>query len=350
MNHKWFYLIAGIAFMISSCQKESKKNDTAANADLIKAIPVVITPAQKISISDSVTVSGNVEGNRTVKLGFMVAGKINYIGKDEGRWLAKGELIASLDTENYAIAKEIADVQVAQVQDEYNRLKAMHDQHSISESDFAKISFGLQQAKAQQRLHAKNLADTKLYAPFSGVLLKKLCEVGEITGTGIPQFVFSDISKVKVSAFIPENEMQIIKLGKKAIVSIPALNKTVSGRIVEAGSAADAASRSFNVKIELDNPKMQILPGMIAEVLIPSGNTTAVLVVSSDAVLHDLDNQSFLFVADSTKGKAFKRTVSLGKFYDGLIEIASGISENEPVITGGEHKLTDGSTISIQNQ
>jgi membrane fusion protein, multidrug efflux system len=345
MNHKWFYLIIGIALIISSCQKENKKSEATSSA-----VPVVTTRVKKISVNQPISISGNIEGNRTVRLGFMVAGKINYIGKDEGRWFAKDQLIASLDPANYSIAKEMADVQVAQVQDEYNRLKAMFDQHSISESDFAKISFGLQQAKAQQKLQEKNLADTKLYAPFSGVLLKKLGEVGEITGVGIPQFVFSDISKVKVSAFIPENELHMIKIGQEASALISAVNETFTGKIVEVGSAADPASRSFSVKVELDNPKMLILPGMIAEVTIPSGNTSEVLTVPVESILHDINNQSFLFVSDLSQGKAYKRTVALGKLYNDNIEITSGVSENEPIIIAGQQKLVDGASFILQKQ
>jgi RND family efflux transporter MFP subunit len=345
MNHKWFYLIIGIALTISSCQNENKKSEATSSA-----VPVITNRVTKISINKPISISGNIEGNRTVRLGFMVAGKINYIGKDEGRWFAKDQLIASIDPASYAIAKEMADVQVAQVQDEYNRLKAMFDQHSISESDFAKVSFGLQQAKAQQKLQEKNLADTKLYAPFSGVLLKKLGEVGEITGVGIPQFVFSDISKVKVSAFIPEDELHMIKIGQEANALISAVDKTFTGKIVEVGSVADPASRTFSVKVELDNSKMLILPGMIAEVTIPSGNISEVLTVPVESILHDINNQSFLFVADLSQGKAYKRTVALGKLHNETIEITSGVSENEPIITAGQQKLVDGATIILQKQ
>lgn len=156
---------------------------------------------------DEISLSGNIEGFKTVRLGFLVAGKIDQIAFNEGDKVPKGHMIASLDPSSYNIAKEMADIQVNQVQDEYNRLKIMHDNNSLSESDFSKITFGLQQAKAQQKLHTKNLADTRLYSPIEGILLKKLAETGEITGVGLPLFVISDIRKIKVSAFIPENEL-----------------------------------------------------------------------------------------------------------------------------------------------
>jgi membrane fusion protein, multidrug efflux system len=343
MNHKWFCFIVGIVLISSSCQSEYRKKESVETA-----IPVVAAQARVSVINNEISISGNIEGNRTVRLGFTVAGKINFIAANEGQSVAKDQLLSSIDSSGYAIAKEIADVQVAQVEDEFNRLKAMHEQHSISESDFAKINFGLQQAKAQQKLHAKNLADTKLYVPFSGVLLRKLCEVGEITGVGIPQFVVSDIRKVKVSAFIPENELHLIRIGQEARVVISALNETFNGKIVEVGSAADPASRSFTLKIELDNPKLLIRPGMIAEVTIACDEKSEVLTIPAEAILHDVDNQSYVYITDVTKGKAFKRIVGIGKLQGVDIEITSGLNENEFVVTGGKQKLVDGASITIQ--
>jgi len=277
----------------------------------------------------------------------MVAGKVNFIAVNEGQMVSSGQLLSSLDPESYAIAKELADIQVSQVQDEYSRLKLMHDSNSLSESDFAKISYGLQLAKAQQKLHTKNLADTKLYSPITGVLLKKLCEAGEITGVGIPLFVVSDIRKVKVSAYIPENELHNIRMGQVARVLVSSLNRTFDGRIIEVGSAADVESRAFSVKIEVDNPEMLIRPGMIAEVRIVTGQEKELLVIPVTAVLHDLNNVSYVFVVDTLKNTAFRRNISPGMLIDDQIEVTTGISPEEIIVTGGQQKLVDGSPVII---
>jgi RND family efflux transporter MFP subunit len=266
---------------------------------------------------------------------------------DEGQPVRKENLLASLDPTSYSIARELAEIQVDQVQDEYDRLKSMHDNNSLSESDFAKVSFGLQQAKAQLKLHSKNLSDTKLYSPIDGVLLKKLCEVGEITGTGIPLFVVSDIHKVKVNAYIPENELHNIKIGQIARVIISSLDNTYEGKIIEVSSAADPSSRAFSVKIEVQNPQMLICPGMIAEVSITSDQKKEVPVIPVEAILHDFNGQSYVYVADVSQNKAFRRNVSLGALVNDKIEITSGLGENEIIVTGGQQKLVDASPIII---
>jgi membrane fusion protein, multidrug efflux system len=320
------------------------KNTTQINE--VK-IPVLTSAVESSKSLKEISLSGNIEGFKTVRLGYLVAGKIDFIAANEGQMVTKGELLSSLDPTNYGIAKELADIQVNQVQDEYDRLKLMHDNNSLSESDFAKISYGLQQAKAQQKLHTKNLADTKLYSPLTGVLLKKLCETGEITGVGIPLFVVSDIRKIKVSAFIPENELHYIRLGQKARVIVPSLDNNFDGKIIEVGSAADVASRAFSVKLEVENRDMLIRPGMIAEVKIMTGEDKEMLLIPASAVLHDLNNQSFVYVIDGSAGKAFSRNVSLGRAINDKIEVISGLKETDIVVSGGQQNLVDGSLVII---
>ena len=343
MTHKPTCLILAAFILLNGCQKQKRNQLTIESA-----VTVVTSKVIKSSISKEISLSGNIEGNKTVRLGFLVAGKIDFIAVNEGQLVSKGQLLSSLDPASYSIAKELADIQVNQVQDEYNRLKLMHDNKSLSESDFSKITYGLQQAKAQQKLHTKNLADTRLYSPIDGVLLKKLCEVGEITGTGIPLFVVSDIRKVKVNAFIPENEVHNIKIGQTAKVKISSLDKSCEGKIIEVGSAADPASRAFSLKIEIENPNLLIRPGMIAEVAVLSGTEEEYLTVPVEAIQHDFNNQSFVYVVDTLKNKAFSRNVSLGKLINDRIEITSGLTENEIVVTGGQQKLVDGSPVIIK--
>jgi len=310
-------------------------------------VPVVASAATSRPVSKDISLSGNVEGFKTIRLGFLVPGKIDRITVEEGGMVYRNKLLASLDTTNYSIARDLAEIQLNQVRDEYNRLKLMHDNNSLSESDFAKITFGLQQAEAQFRLHKKNLSDTKLFSPIDGVLLKKLAEIGEITGTGIPVLVVSDIHKLKINAFIPENELHYIRPGQNAEVEISSVCRKYDGKIIEIGSAADPATRSFSIKIEIANPGLLSRPGMIAEVSIKSENKEDVLTVPAPAIIHDFDGQSYVFIADTAVMRAFKRIVSPGKVFDENIGITAGLREGELVITGGQHRLVDGSEITL---
>ncbi len=347
MKRNHIFQAMALGLFLSSCNSD-QPSTPAEESTRQNAVPVIVTHLQPVKGAGEISISGNIEGNKTVRLGFMVAGKINHIAAAEGQPISKGQLVASLDPASYQIAKELADIQVNATADEFNRLKIMHERNSLSDGDFSKVNFGLQQAKAQQKLQEKNLADTRLYAPISGVLLKKLGETGEITGVGTPLFVISDISTVKVNAYIPEGELHRIRLGQPAQVTVSALNETFTGKVVEVGSAADITSRAFTVKIELPNPKRLIRPGMIAEVRLQADQETEILALPAEAVLHGLDNQSYVYVADTAQQKVFKRNISVGALTDNKITITSGLNPGEAVVIAGQNKLTDGVSVSIQ--
>ncbi|AFK03869.1 efflux transporter, RND family, MFP subunit [Emticicia oligotrophica DSM 17448] len=345
MKNQALYVLSSMILMLAGCnQTQTSKKEKVEQA----AIPVSIEEVKTTSVKNDISVSGNIEGNTTVRLGFLVAGKVNFIGAKEGQTVKKGQILASLDPTSYNIAKQLSEVQVNAVTDEFNRLKLLHDKGSVTESDFSKVNFTLQQAKLQQQLQAKNEGDTKLYSPISGVLLKKLTEVGEIVGTGIPCFVISDISKVKVLAYIPEGELQYIKIGQKAAITISALDRTFTGKVVEVGSAADVTSRAFTIKIEVDNPNQVIRPGMIAEAKIGVNNAQQATLLPAECINHDINNLTYVFVVEKASNKAFKREVSLGKMIENKIEILTGLNAGEWVVVAGQNKISDGSAVTIK--
>jgi RND family efflux transporter, MFP subunit len=323
-----------------------EKKETENNGD--RVIPVNVKPIQMSTTRQEVTVTGNIEGNKTVRLGFMVAGKINYIAAEEGRNIRAGQLLASLDPESYRIGKDMADANLAQAQDEYSRLNLMHDRKSISESDFSKISNTLKVAKAQQHLQNKNLSDTRLYSPINGILLKKGAEKGEIVSIGMPLFVVSDIRSVKVNASVPESDLHGLHIGNIANVYVASLDATFTGKITEIGSLAEASTRTFNVKVELKNPELRIRPGMTAEVRIQTDKTRQSIAIPAEAILHDVDNSSYVYVADNTKKRAFKRKIALGTIQGNDIEIMSGLDTGDLLVITGQQKLSNGSAITLK--
>jgi membrane fusion protein, multidrug efflux system len=343
MKKVYYSLIAFFAILLASCGAEEET--TGVSTDI--GIPVVTEPVQLTTSGSELSVSGNVEGFKTVHLGFLVGGKINYIAAEEGQMLSHGQLAATLDPTSYSLAKQAADVRVLQLTDDYDRLKIMHDRASVSESDFKKIGFALDEASTQQRLQGKNLSDTRLYSPISGVLLKKLAETGEITSVGNPVLVIADINTVKVNAYIPENELHNIQLGQTATVHISALDTSFQGKVTVVGSAADPSSRAFTIKVEVPNPKLLIRPGMVAEIKLSSKESRPVLTVPAEAVLHDTNDESYVYVIDQKQDKAFMRTISTGQLVNNRIEITNGLSAGEVIVTGGQQKLSNGSFVTI---
>ncbi|WP_066220521.1 efflux RND transporter periplasmic adaptor subunit [Formosa haliotis] len=332
--------IVTLLLSIYSCKSKEEDHPTE------KPIAVNVLKIVKNDVSNAISLSGNVEANTTLRLGFMVAGKVNYIAINEGESIKKGTLLASLDDSDYQIGLKAANGKLLEVQDKYNRLKIMHDRNSLSDADFVQVEAGLQQAEANKAINAKNISHTKLYAPMSGVLLKKGVSEGEVIDKGLPIFGLGDIDRVKINAAVPGDEINLIKINQPAQVTIYALDSIYNGKVIEVGLAAEAKTRTYNAKIEIDNPNHKILPGMIAQIEIQSNSKQQKLLVPGHAILKGTDNKSYVFVVDHTTNKVFKRDISIGKLHKNNIEITSGISEGEIIVTSGIQKLQDGTPVS----
>src|SRR4030095_6647130 len=127
MNKIYYSLISCLPILLASCGAKEKTTGVSTNI----TIPVVTEPVQLTTSLSELSVSGNVEGFKTVHLGFLVGGKINYIAAEEGQMLSRGQLAATLDPTSYSLAKQAADVRVLQLTDDYDRLKIMHNRASV---------------------------------------------------------------------------------------------------------------------------------------------------------------------------------------------------------------------------
>ncbi|GGE41675.1 RND family efflux transporter MFP subunit [Pedobacter psychrotolerans] len=336
-------IISMISLLLVACGNQEEKSENITEQIIrVKTEKLVSTKTEQ-----DLVLSGNIEGNATVKLGFMVSGKISQITFVPGQTVPKGSLVASLESTNYRLNKQLADVELSEAQDQFERLKIMHAKSSISELDFTKGNFALQKAGTQQKLAVKNLQDTRLYAPISGVLLSKDAEAGEIISAGTPLFVLADIKKVKVSALVPEGELKGLRKGQSADVEIEALGRHFTGTIVEVGAVADATTRAFTLKIEINNQDLAIRPGMIAQTRISSGNFRKGINVIPECIINEPGNQSYVYVVDLKSHRAFKRKISLGKMSANSVEILSGLSASETIVISGQTALNDGAHIKI---
>lgn len=342
------FITLSLLIGLSACHSASEKqaDGAAASATAPAAIPVVVSRIRAVQENAQLSLSGATEAETTVNLGFMVSGKLDKVTIQEGQTVRAGQLIASIEPTDYALGVTIADANVARVQDEYNRLTILKDRGSLTPSDYEKARTGLEEVKARKALAVKNLKETKLMSPITGIVARKGASAGEIVPQGQPLFQIADIQPIKVRVSVPESEVGQLRLGQQATVSIPALNQTLTGRVSLIGAVADPASRAYPVKIDLPNPKLQIRPGMIADAQIKSSQVQRALVLPGNAVLRDDDGSTYVFVADGAKKQAFKRKVTIGQVFASDVEITSGLHDSELVVTGGGQKLQDG--VSIQ--
>jgi membrane fusion protein (multidrug efflux system) len=347
MEYKISFFVVPLLFFFHSCKHRDEHASSASDPDSVRTPVIVMAMVHSIE-NDRLSFSGSTETKTTVNLGFMVGGRVSRVLVEEGSTVAKGQLIADLETTDYALALDIANANLQKVQDEYDRLTILQDRGSLPASDYVKITASLNEIKARQKQAIKNLNDSRLYSPISGIVSRKATNPGEIISPGMSLFSIVDINPIRVVVAVPESEIGQIRVGQPAKVDIPALDSSFSATVRLIGPVADPNTRSYTIKLDVPNPHFLIRGGMIATAALPSTHKASGLLLPAEAVLHDIDKTTYVFIADREKNTAFKRKILVGALYDNKIEVSSGMNENELVVIGGQQKIQDGSLIQIK--
>ena len=244
-----------------------------------------------------------------------------------------------------------------QAEDAFKRMKQLHDKGSLPEIKWVETQSQLQQAVSAENIARKNLGDCNLYAPFDGIISEKNAEVGQNAAPGMPiaKLVTTRVLNVKIS--VPESEMAGIHVRQRAKILVQALNgRWFNGYVIEKGVIADPITRSYNVKIRVEEVADGLLPGMVSNVSLgkvssaSSGNTensgntgnSAIIIPASLVQLGD-DNSNFVWVDEG--GKAVRRTIVCGEYQSNGVSIVSGLKIGDKLIVEGQQKVCTGTAL-----
>ncbi|WBL23080.1 efflux RND transporter periplasmic adaptor subunit [Zunongwangia sp. HRR-M8] len=337
-----YHLIIGMLLMITTL---TSCKDSAQQKQQKTPNRVSVQKVTKNKGSEQFNYSGNLEADNTVNLSFSVAGRVQTIYAEEGQHVKKGQLLASLEQTRYQSAYVVAEANYTRAEDQFKRSQDLFDLKSLPERDLVVTKANKAQAKANMNLAAKDLEDTKLVAPFTGIITKKVTEAGAIQSPGSPAFVLTKTNIMYATASISESDIAHVSIGDSVEVEIPALNEKRKSQVSILVPQADNYSRTFEVKVKLENKNGAILPGMLAQLHINTGVSQDRISIPTTSILKDTDNIAYVFLAQPNKTAIKKRiTIERATGMNQVI-ISSGLKEGDLLITQGNSKLVDGSPI-----
>lgn len=338
---KPFYLATFAPMLFLSCQNQETQKTAPA------PINVTILEVKNTDTPQELSYSGTIEAENTAQIGFALPGTVNHIAVQEGQFVKKGQLLASIDATEYSNALDIANAGLKQAEDLYKRLTELYEKGSLPAKDYIDIQTKVAQAKASKRISAKHIADSKLYAPISGIISAKLVEMGSTAAPGLPAFSIVKTDLVYAKIAVPETEVGNMRMGKIATVFIPTLNERITGQITIINPQAEASTRAYAVKVKLNNNQQQLLPGMIANVQIANKNKSESISVPASAVVRDADGLTYVFLSNPQK-KAIRKRITPGNITgNDAIIIKEGLAEGDKVVIAGQTRLKDGTSLSF---
>jgi RND family efflux transporter MFP subunit len=172
-------------------------------------------------------------------------------------------------------------------------------------------------------------------------------EVGNNVMPGEPAVKLVTVDNVKVSVSVPESEISGISLGDDVEIVVAALGgQSFTGKIKEKGVAANALSRSYEVKAEIRNPSNALLPGMLCSLYLSGSKAeSSAILVPRHAVRLASDNRDFVWV--NAGGKAIRKYVELGAFAGDRVAVASGLADGDQVVVEGQQKISDNMSVTV---
>lgn len=339
MSHKNELIAISIFLLLMGCNKKDDKPTVQPPVKVtVMKVDTGITESDK-------EYSGIAAASDNSTVSFSVSGTITDLYASEGQKVSKGQILGKVKNGDYLNAYNIAEAQLEEAQDAYNRLKKLHDAKALPEIKWVEIQQKLKQAQNSAELAKRTLEDATLHAPLSGTITKKYADVGQTVMPVEPVYEITSLQDLTINISVGENEIGSFKEGQIAHVTIESISDTIlTGKITEKAVTADPLTRNFTIKIKLSGHNVQILPGMLANVKFENleGESEYFNLPSQAIVLND-DNRWFVWVVrDSVAERKFVETGGLTT--DG-VSIKSGLVPGDLVIVEGIRKVGTGSKV-----
>lgn len=323
-------------------------------------LPVVVETARDAAWISGSEVSAGLEPFRRATPGTLLMGRVVRIVRREGDRVAAGDLLAQVDSRDAAARQAQAEAGVAAAEAMERNARAMRERTERLFARQAASKKSLDDAVAAHEAAVANVRAAKegvgaaqvmvgyadVRAPFAGTVVERRIEAGDIAAPGMPLFVVEDRSKMKVEAQVPESTLAGLAVGRVVEVSISTASpRVLSGTLAEILPSADPASRTFRVRVILDNADGALRSGMFARLRLP-GTPASRLSVPESAVVRR-GPLTGVFVVDAG-GVARLRYVTLGETQEGRIEVLTGLEPDERVVTVPPLALEDGRKVEVR--
>lgn len=203
---------------------------------------------------------------------------------------------------------------------------------------------GLTNAQVSKEQAQLALAKTSLKAPFSGVITAKLASTGQLVGPGAPVYKLSQMDTLKVLLPVPDYQIAEWEKGKEVTVDLYGEKK--QGKVINVFPSTNQNTGTISVEVEVPNQDHKWFPGQVVKAEAKLKEQLGLFVPVEAVISTGTNNKPYVFLLQD--GKAVKTEVTVGKLFENKLEITSGLSEQDQVITKGADRLFDGDSVTVE--
>jgi RND family efflux transporter MFP subunit len=361
-----FGVVAGIAALLLVVSGIRAREDSSAKLlewtdnQAIPTVAVVLPDARVLNAT--IDLPGRLEAYYRAPIFARVSGYLKSWSVDIGARVKAGQVIAEieapdLDQQLLQARADLASQQASARLSEatLNRRKTLIASNFVSMQEIDERTADLSNKKAAVNSGQANVERLealagykKITAPFNGVVTARDTDVGALInaggGSGPPMFVISDIRKLRVYVNVPQNYVPAVKIGAKAVISMPEYpNRTFAATVEASSQSVDVGSGTTRMQLALENPKGELMPGGYANVRLSLQRDVAPLHIPASALIFDQNGLRVATVGlDDT---VLFKTVTIARDLGRDIELESGISLDDRIITAPPDGIADGDRV-----
>ena len=352
MNKKTLIWIVAIVALLAITILQLRKNKEVALKRVYhydKNVPISIhvdtLTLQKLTHKSSFT--GTFLPERETKITAAVPGKIVSVLAKEGDRVKKGQPLMQLDKSSLELQLKQAEVNIKGLKDDVKRYSVLNKADAIQGVKLEKATLGLQAAELQAAILQDKINKTTIRAPYDGIITMKFREKGEYAAPGIPLFQLVDISTLKFTIHVSENEVILFQKGKTYPVSPNVFpGDILKGKVSMVSAESNKMSHDFPVQFTMKNtPGLEVKAGMFGNVYIERGeNKESIVIEASSIVGSNIHPQVYLV----KNGKARLHDITISSRFENKAVVSKGLKDGDIIVTTGFINLFDGANVLIK--
>lgn len=304
-----------------------------------EGVPVRVDTVTPVAFAVSNEYNAVLTGVEESSAHAALADRVDQVNVKVGDRVTKDSVILTFPTDNPAARFFQAKVAFENARSTFDRMSGYYESGGLSQQDYDNARASYRVAEADWNAVQQTVL---VRAPISGVVTKINVMPSDNVDKEDELFTISRTDRMKARLWVPEKEISNYEVGQRAAAQWNDL--TLSGRVVQVDRAINAAHQAFGVTAEFDNPQGLQLCGMIARIKVVSYAQNDAVVIDRKNVAHD-DGGSYVYLARDNRAE--KRYVTLGPSNGLDVEVQSGLTSGDTLITDGQLNLFDGTLIRV---
>ncbi len=354
-------LVAG-SVVVFACGREETETGMAAAEPVVTVGAENITVAQVAELRSGPAISGSLQPRTEARVRAEISGSVEQTHADEGQRVRVGTLLARLDDtavrDAYLSAKSAvrtAESALQNAQRNLERSTRLAKAGALPERDLETAQLNATNAEgaladAQARLASagKQLAQTTVRAPISGVVSDREVDAGDVVTVGAELFRIVDLGSLRLEASVPAAEIDRLKPGMPVEFGVSGYDRRFTGRIERINPTVDPATGQVRIYVAIPNERQSLVSGLFAEGRVAT-DTRKAIGVPLDAV-DQRGTEPVLHVVQAGRVKHLPVLLGVRDEASNLAEIASGVAEGDTVLLGSAQGVAEGATIRVSQE